>query len=243
MSGFQLNITPLKPSAAAREVLESTKTWKQGKSFHKNTVKTYSRPKGPNDSAAWYCRVSEHTTEDATFDEFWDKLGHDKAQNEKEFIEDIKKVTLVKRISDTQAIWSMFYNFPPPISPRVFTVLQTVHLDQSSPRTGLIVSIPMDLSGDPELCQLQEKGVMGRYVSVERIQELGDGKVEWRMATSSTPGGRIPQFVADRSMAGKISDDVPHFLHWFHSVRSPSKTEAAPSSESASIPAPAATQG
>jgi len=236
MSTVQLNITPLKPSeippedailTAANEVLESTKKWKEGKSYFKSIVKTFSQHKGPNDGAGWYCRVSEHTAEDATFDEFWSKLGVNKAENEMKFIGDIKKITLIKRISDTQSIWSMFYSFPPPISPRVFTVLQTVHLNTSSPRTGMIVSIPIDLSAEPELLQLQEKGIMGRYVSIERLLELEDGKVEWRMATSSTPGGRIPQFVTEKSMPGKISEDVPHFLHWFHTVREPTKTATA----------------
>jgi hypothetical protein len=69
-----------------------------------------------------------------------------------------------------------------------------------------IISLPVDLSSDPELAQLEEKGVRGRYVSVERLLELPDGKVEWRMATSSTPGGNIPTFVAERSMPSKISD-------------------------------------
>jgi hypothetical protein len=69
---------------AGRELLESTKSWNQGKSYHNNTVKTWSRPKGPKDGAAWHTRVSEHTSKDATFDEFWSKLGNDKAVNEKE---------------------------------------------------------------------------------------------------------------------------------------------------------------
>ena len=62
-------------------MLESTKSWKQGKTFNK-VVKTSSRPKGPQDGAPWHCRVSEHPPEDATFDEFWSKLGEDKANNE-----------------------------------------------------------------------------------------------------------------------------------------------------------------
>jgi hypothetical protein len=69
---------------AAREALEERKSWKQGKSYHKNSVKTFSRPKGPRDGAAWHSRVSEHTSEEATFDEFWSKLGINKAINEKE---------------------------------------------------------------------------------------------------------------------------------------------------------------
>jgi hypothetical protein len=69
----------------------------------------------------------------------------------------------------------------------------------------IIVSIPVDLTGDTELAKLEEKGVRGRYVSVERLQEVEGGKVLWQMATSSTPGGNIPRFVAEGSMAGQIS--------------------------------------
>lgn len=67
------------------------------------------------------------------------------------------------------------------------------------------MSIPIDLSDEPELVKLEEKGVKGRYVSVERLQELENGNVEWRMATSSTPGGKIPSFIAESTMDSAIS--------------------------------------
>lgn len=51
-------------------------------------------------------------------------------------------------------------------------------------RTRIIVSIPIDLSSDPELSKLEEPGVRGLYAAVERIKELDDGKVEWRCAHS-----------------------------------------------------------
>jgi hypothetical protein len=72
--------------AASREVLEATKGWKKGKSYQKNTVQTYSTPKGPGDGAGWYCRVSEHTPAEATFDEFWSKIGDNHSENEKEYV-------------------------------------------------------------------------------------------------------------------------------------------------------------
>jgi hypothetical protein len=72
--------------AAAREVLEATNGWKKGKTYQKQTVRTYSRPKGPGDGAAWHCRLSEHTPTEATFDEFWSKLGHNHSENEKESV-------------------------------------------------------------------------------------------------------------------------------------------------------------
>jgi len=204
--------------AVGRSVIDSIDSWKQGKSFHHNTVRTYSRPKGPADGAAWFSRVSEHDANDASLDEFWSKLGADKAENEMNFIHEIKKVALVKRISPSQSVWTLYYTFSPPISPRVFTVLQTTHFDEET-RTGHIVSLPIDLSDEPELAKLEEHGARGRYTSVERLKELPDSKVEWKMATSSTPGGSIPQFIVDRTMAGKISDDVPHFLKWLKSTR------------------------
>lgn len=75
----------------------------------------------------------------------------------------------------------------------------------------LIVSLPIDLSGagDEALHLLEEKGTKGRYVSVERVMELANGDTEWRMATSSTPGGSIPGFIVDSTMAKKISSVRP----------------------------------
>ena len=70
---------------------------------------------------------------------------------------------------------------------------------------SIFVSIPVDLSSDPELAKLEEKGVKGRYVSVESIKELPSGDTEWRMATSSSPGGRIPTFIVESSMGSSIS--------------------------------------
>ncbi|KAF5389945.1 hypothetical protein D9757_003627 [Collybiopsis confluens] len=229
-SKVQLNITSLKPSEipseedifkAADTLIESCTSWKQGKTYHK-VVKTYSQGKNPGDGAPWHCRVSVHKPDEATFEQMWDKLGKDKAKNEMQFIPDIHKVTKVKEITENQNIWSIYYKFPPPVSPRVFTELQITRLSDApgKPRTGIIISIPIDLSSpeDAELAKMEEKGVKGRYVSVERIAELEDGSTEWRMATSSTPGGSIPSWLAESSMASKISEDVPHFMKWLRSL-------------------------
>lgn len=72
---------------------------------------------------------------------------------------------------------------------------------------SMIVSIPIDLSGpgDEKLAKLEAHGVRGRYASVETFVELENGNTEWRMATSSTPGGSIPSFIVESTMAGKIA--------------------------------------
>lgn len=64
-----------------RALVDSSTSWKKGKTYYKNVV-TYSGPKRPGDDAPWYCRVSVHTPEEATFDQLWDKLGRNKATNE-----------------------------------------------------------------------------------------------------------------------------------------------------------------
>ncbi|THG98688.1 hypothetical protein EW026_g3539 [Hermanssonia centrifuga] len=240
-SEYKLNVTPVKVSelptaetllVQGRTIIESTNDWKQGKTFYK-VVKTYSAPKAPGEPAGWYCRVSEHTPEDATFDEFWEKLGVNKGENEVHYVDVVKKATLVKQISPSQAIWSMYYRFPAPLSPRVFTVLQTIELNESTPRTGIIVSIPVDLSSDPELAKLEEKGVKARYVSIESLKELDGGKVEWRMATASRAEGNLPQFLTERSMPSSISHDVPGLLKWLHSLRPKGEASTEPGTAAA----------
>lgn len=152
-------------------------------------------------------RVSVHTREDGTFDQFWDKLGKNKAENEMQYVKEVKRVTKIMDISESQFIWPLYYKFPFPVSPRVFTELQTFYYVNESPRTGIIVSLPVDVS-DPEhkhLAELEEEGVKGRYVSVERILELDDDEVEWRMATASTPGGSIPKFLTAHSMPKSVA--------------------------------------
>ena len=66
--------------------MDETASWKQGKSYHHHLVKTFHRKKGPKDGTAWYARVSEHDKEDATFEEFWNKLGLNKAENEMQYV-------------------------------------------------------------------------------------------------------------------------------------------------------------
>lgn len=82
----------------------------------------------------------------------------------------------------------------------------------------------------------ESKRVRGKYVSVERVQEMDKGRqVEWRMATSSDAGGKhlivhiipsrwcnpiyahegnIPRFVTNSSLPNSIAEDVPSFLSW-----------------------------
>ena len=86
-------------------MLDTTANWKQGKAYHKNTVKTFYRSKGPKDGAAWHCRVSEHSKEDATFEEFWNKLGENKAENEMQCV--LSGLSCSRTRTQTSARWQV----------------------------------------------------------------------------------------------------------------------------------------
>jgi hypothetical protein len=79
-----------------------------------------------------------------------------------------------------------------------------------SPR--YIIQIPVDLSEDKELAALEERGVHGRFLSVEHLFELENGNTEWTMALSSTPGGNIPTIFADMSMPSQIASVGTPFM-------------------------------
>ena len=78
----------------------------------------------------------------------------------------------------------------------------------------IIISVPITLSSpeDEDLAALEEKGVKGRYASVERILELPGDKVEWRMAVSSSAGGRIPQVITDAILPEAVAKVCLNFL-------------------------------
>lgn len=124
-----------------RDILDSTGSWTEGRRYANGKILTLRRPKKRDDPESWYCRVSKHGPDDATFDEFWSKLGENKVENERQYITAIKKAVLVKQISATQSVWSMHYTYPFPVSPRIFTVLLTTHIEKGPRRSGYVLAL------------------------------------------------------------------------------------------------------
>ncbi|KAJ7199125.1 hypothetical protein GGX14DRAFT_173710 [Mycena pura] len=234
MDAVTLDLTPRRPSeipsdgaiiSAAKSLIKDSLSWKLGKVYQNGLVQV-AHAVHP-DNSSWHSRVSRHTL---PFDQFWAVLGHQwmpakKAFNEK-YIHEIKKVTLVKTLSQTASIWTILYGFPPPMSSRIFTILQVTHLDTSEPRTGWVVHLPVDLTGpgDEALLALEEHGIKGRYTCVEQIMELPDGRTEWRLVTSSTPAGSIPKSLAEKTLPARISLDVTSFIDWYYTCYLKPKT-------------------
>lgn len=253
MATVQLSINPLTPNsippretllAAAEALLSSADTWKKGKVF--GAVQSLTRPKHKDDPAGppFHARLSTHAPEECTFEEFWDGLGIGRAQNETEYISEIKEASLVQQLNAHDAVYSMLYVFPPPLQPRVFTVLQAVFRLEGKDEF-VVVQLPVDVSGSEDALKGKDHAfrtdhghphvVRGRYASVERLRKLDDGRVEWLMATSSAAGGNIPQFVQDMSIPGQIAHDVPKFLAWIKTRRE--KKAAAHAEPEAAAPA------
>lgn len=91
-SGININISAVKLSEipsedqllqAGRELIESTLKWKHTKDYCKGVVKGYSAQKQADDDESWFCRVSEHTPDEASFDEMWFGLGTNKPEHER----------------------------------------------------------------------------------------------------------------------------------------------------------------
>ncbi|KAG8815872.1 hypothetical protein FRC17_000561 [Serendipita sp. 399] len=81
------------------------------------------------------------------------------------------------------------------------------------------MTVPIDVSSEADLVQQEFPGTRGAYAAVEHVKELPDGGVNWRMITTSTPGGYIPQFIVEKQMPGKIKEDVAAFIEWLNKKR------------------------
>ncbi|KIM20131.1 hypothetical protein M408DRAFT_148686 [Serendipita vermifera MAFF 305830] len=203
-------------------MIEESENWTLGKLFEDKAfnvkTQTFYRNKTSKDGAMWHGRVSDHP-KDAIggFEAFWNGIGVNHTANEKEYYDELDQCKLLKKISDKQEIWAANYALRPPASNRLFSTLITTHVEtdpETGLRTGYVLSTPVNVSSDPEIAKEEYNATKGAFSAVERVKEMPDGSINWRMITTSTPGGYIPQFVVDRSLPAKIAEDVPAFLKW-----------------------------
>jgi Protein of unknown function (DUF3074) len=70
----------------------------------------------------------------------------------------------------------------------------------------IVITLPIDLSSksDKDLAEVEEKGVRGRYLSVEHIHEVDGDKIEWRRLVCVNPGGMIPKCWATRNALSRM---------------------------------------
>lgn len=110
------------------------------------------------------------------------------------------------------------YKLQFPLKKRVFYELVLIYknnTDENEEAKGYVVSIPIE----PKLFNNKSSNltsyVLARYASVEKVvYNKQKGTLNWTMCTRSSPGGNIPDFIANMSINGVISKDVPSFLNW-----------------------------
>lgn len=99
------------------------------------------------------------------------------------YFHELTDCKLVKKLSDSQEIWTLYYSLRPPAADRVFTIVVTTHTEKDEKtglRSGYVMSFPVDVTSDPELAAIEFTATKGYYASIERVKELEDGGVNWR---------------------------------------------------------------
>ncbi|CAE6429804.1 unnamed protein product [Rhizoctonia solani] len=172
------NIPPLNVLLeAANALLASTVRWPPGKTYYDGLVQTFSHKEASGPS--WHGRLSYHPIEQGTFHEFWEAIGTRHCQAQEEYVPELVSAAhLEPYLEGDYNGWTFHYSYSPPVSPRTFTVLLATSLDDKPPRQGWVVNIPFNVGDNEGLKALEEKGVRGRFTSVDRLLEV-DGKVEW----------------------------------------------------------------
>ncbi|QRV80214.1 hypothetical protein RhiJN_08229 [Ceratobasidium sp. AG-Ba] len=203
------NIPPLNVLlSSANALLASTVHWPPGKTYHDGLVQTFSQKLSSGPS--WHGRLSYHPIEHGTFHEFWEVVGVRHCASQEEYVPELVSAThLEPYLEGEYQGWTFHYSYSPPVSPRTFTILLATSLDDNPPRQGWVISIPFDVGENEGLKALEEKGVRGRFTTVERLMEVDD-KVEWMAVTMNQIGGSIPDFISERKMPKQFSEAGIH---------------------------------
>lgn len=121
-------------------------------------------------------------------------------------------------------VYEMCHKIPAPLKPRVFTVC--VVAARIGAKKFVTAQIPVDLTKydgalyangrnvtEGTSADKKKAVVAGKYVSIERVTELGE-KSSWEMITCSDAGGALPLAVQKLAITGQIIKDVGFFIEW-----------------------------
>lgn len=107
----------------------------------------------------------------------------------------------------TQAIYKLQF----PLKRRNFFELVLIY---KSSDLFYVISLPIEPKLFKQPNYSDSYAILAKYVSIEKVEYGSDSKIQWTMCTCSSPGGNIPDFLANMSISKVISEDVPSFLDW-----------------------------
>ncbi len=188
----------------AEEFINSTQSWRCDKEQEPGVA---NKRKGVTSQSGetlhWCVRQSFHS--ELSFEIFKRGLFYNHPENEAKYIPSIIDVHHMFNVGPKISAYKNTYKMPWPLTKR--QMLELVITASPTPKSFYVVSLP--LSG-----QQDDRCVRGMYVSVEYVEEMEDGKVEWTMATASDAGGNLPRSLQNPAIPSQIAKDVPHFLAW-----------------------------
>ncbi|KAK9456855.1 hypothetical protein V1511DRAFT_515505 [Dipodascopsis uninucleata] len=187
---------------SARIIVDNvTNSWTRSRYFSENKVTTY---KTLLNGETWFARVSEHSE---SYDMFRKGIFENHSINELSYIPLLKDIRFVDGApSGWQGIVAT-YSMPGPLKEREFPEwLYAVEPDPNI-HEFFIISIPAQL-------EVSKSAVRARYVAIEQIKEMPNGKFQWIAAQVSDAGGILPRWIQDLSIERVIATDVGHYLTW-----------------------------
>ncbi|PPQ66693.1 hypothetical protein CVT26_009553 [Gymnopilus dilepis] len=205
----------------AQTVLDASLDWTLRKAYPNGKAYFHLEfDSGKKKTHTWHCVVTELHRDEVSFGQLWAKLGRNKAYNQRRYVAGIDKVTRVKYISESQSIWTTLFIHPPPMSPRVYTSHHS-RATNLPIRKRIVVTLPIDLSSKTagELSELEEKGIKGRYVSIEHIREIDGDLLEWRQIVGVDARGLIPKFWVHRKMGKNLLQEFSACVEWLKNSR------------------------
>ncbi|CAD1813492.1 hypothetical protein FOB58_005348 [Candida parapsilosis] len=196
----------------AEHLLKSVPNWNPGKTYYEDTKHVTKISHDTIDGDYWCARRT--ALRDIPIDKFKSaiigttEIGFTHSDHEINYVHEIESMQVRNIQNYEDNGWSYtihaIYDFGFPLNKRSFNEL--VHVFVSNDK-ALVVSVP--IAGEVE-------GVLGSYVSVEEIKWDADS-VEWTVATTSKPGGIVPEWVTKLSIGGAIAKDVPNVLAYIES--------------------------
>ncbi|CCG24448.1 hypothetical protein CORT_0F02230 [Candida orthopsilosis Co 90-125] len=201
--------------ADAQQILKSIPNWNVGKTHYEHTNHATKITHDTIDGDYWCARHS--VLKDLPIDKFKSaiigttEIGFTHSDHELHYVHEIESMEVrnTKKYEDNGWSYTIhaIYDFGFPLNKRSFNEL--VHVFVSNDE-ALVVSVPIE--GEIE-------GVLGSYVSVEEIKWGNGDSVEWTVATTSKPGGIVPDWVTRLSIGGAIAKDVPNVLEYIESKK------------------------
>ncbi|KAI5963177.1 uncharacterized protein KGF55_002969 [Candida pseudojiufengensis] len=196
----------------SEKIIKSIPNWEKGKKYFEDTSYPVDTVHTTLNGNYWVARNTQLKNID--IEKFkkciigTTEIGFTHSNHELNYVHPIKEMIVenLKKYDDNG--WSYIihalYEFGFPLTKRFFNQLVEIYIANDR---ALIVSVPI---------KGKEDGVLGTYVSIEEIKWTSNS-VDWLVATTSSAGGLVPDFLTKLRLADELVKDVPEVLAYINS--------------------------